>query len=239
MAGRRMAVLRHQRASHKYGYENESKAHEDILWSGHGISALARARRADYDYNHMLPDPYDRIPTTALRRLSADAGDLVFHQGMRTHGLFVVRSGRVHLERVGPDGARFVIHRALPGTSFAEASVFSQHYHCDARVVEAGDLVRIDKASVLAAFADPDFARAYGRQSTQLIQAQRQLMEIIGIRRANDRVIAGMVAGLLDGSIVDFAARLQLTHEATYRALRQLVDAGQVLNPSRGIYRLP
>ena len=122
MAGRRMAVLRHQRASHKYGYENESKAHEDILWSGHGISALARARRADYDYNHMLPDPYDRIPTTALRRLSADAGDLVFHQGMRTHGLFVVRSGRVHLERVGPDGARFVIHRALPGTSFAEAA---------------------------------------------------------------------------------------------------------------------
>lgn len=37
----------------------------------------------------------------------------------------------------------------------------------------------------------------------------------------------------------ELAARLHLSHEATYRALRTLVDAGRVINPSRGVYRIP
>jgi CRP-like cAMP-binding protein len=199
---------------------------------------LAGAGASQYDFNHMLPEPYDRIPSSALRPFSGAVGDIVFHQGGPTHGLYVVQAGRVHLERVGPDGERFIIHRAQAGTSFAEASVFSDVYHCDAVFVEAGALVRIDKAAVLAAFADPEFARTYGRQAAQQIQAQRHMLEIVGIRRAEDRVMAGLVAGLLEGSVVEFAARLQLSHEATYRGLRKLVQDGRVANPFRGIYHL-
>lgn len=186
----------------------------------------------------MLPEPYDRLPNSAFRAQTVATGDVLFRQGARTHGLYVLKSGRVHLERVGPNGERLIIHRAASGTSFAEASVFSEHYHCDAIVVEAGELVRIGKAAVLAAFANPDFARAYGRHAAQQVQAQRQIMEIIGIRCAEDRVMAGLVAGLLNGTVVDFAASLQLSHEATYRALRALVQKGRVTNPSRGAYRL-
>ena len=104
--------------------------------------------------------------------------------------------------------------------------------------VYMNELIRIDKSAVLAAFADPAFARAYGRQAAQQIQAQRQMLEIVGIRRAEDRVMAGLVAGVLDGSVVEFAARLQLSHEATYRALRKLVQDGRVKNTCRGIYHL-
>lgn len=154
-------------------------------------------------------------------------------------GLYIALTGRVHLERVGPNGERFVIHRAKAGTSFAEASIFSEHYHCDALVIEAGDFIRIEKTAVLGAFEDVEFARAYGRHAARQIQAQRQLLEIVGIRGAEERVMAGLVAGLLDGQVVDFAALLRLSHEATYRALRALVEAGRVTNPSRGIYRLP
>jgi DNA-binding IclR family transcriptional regulator len=50
--------------------------------------------------------------------------------------------------------------------------------------------------------------------------------------------MAGLVAGVLDGSVVEFAARLQLSHEATYRALRKLVQDGRVKNTCRGIYHL-
>lgn len=170
--------------------------------------------------------------------MSGAVGDIVFRQGGPTHGLYVVTRGRVHLERVGPGGERFIIHRAEAGTSFAEASVFSEVYHCDAVFVEAGALIRIDKATVLTAFADPEFARAYGRQAAQQIHAQRQMLEIVGIRRAEDRVMAGMVAGLLEGSVVEFAARLHISHEATYRALRKLVQDGRVANPARGMYQL-
>lgn len=186
----------------------------------------------------MLPEPYDLLPTSARQSQTIAAGDVLFRQGARTRGLYVLKTGRVHLERVGPNGERLIIHRATSGTSFAEASVFSKHYHCDAIVMDAGELVRIDKSAVLAGFANPDFARAYGRQAAQQVQAHRQIIEIVGIRRAVDRVMAGIVTGLLEGTVVDFAARLQLTHEATYRALRALVEAGRVTNPSRGTYRL-
>lgn len=145
----------------------------------------------------------------------------------------------MYLERVGPNGERFVIHRATEGTSFAEASIFSECYHCDALVIEAGEFMRIDKTAVMGAFADVEFALAYGRQAARQIQAQRQLLEIVGIRSAEEPVMAGLVAGLLDCQIVDFAALLHLSHAATYRALRALVDAGRVTNPSRGLYRLP
>jgi len=64
------------------------------------------------------------------------------------------------------------------------------------------------------------------------------MLEIVGIRLAEDRVMAGLVSGLLDGSVVEFAARLQLSHEATYRALRKLVQDGRVKNPARGSYHL-
>ena len=187
----------------------------------------------------MIPDPYTRLPHSAQKCFFADAREVLFRQGAETTGLYIVLTVRVHLERVGPHGERFVIHRAKAGTSFAEASIFSDHYHCDALVIEAGEFVRIDKATVLTAFADVEFARAYGRQAAQQLQAQRQHLEIVGIRSAQERVMAGIVAGLLDGQVVDFAALLNLSHEATYRALRTLVEAGRVTNPSRGIYRLP
>lgn len=186
----------------------------------------------------MILDPYDRLPQSAKQRFAADAREVLFRQGAETKGLYIVLNGRVHLERVGPNGERFVIHRAMAGTSFAEASIFSEHYHCDALVIEAGEFVRIDKAAVLTAFADVEFALAYGRQAARQVQAQRQLLEIVGIRSAEERVMAGLVAGLLDGQVVDFSALLHLSHEATYRALRSLVDAGRVTNPSRGRYSL-
>ncbi len=238
MASRGMGMLRGHGCGHHYGKEEGNETHGRVLQCGAVIFTLAGADASQYDFNHMLPNPYDLIPSSALRPVSGAIGDVVFHQGDPTHGLYVVQTGRVHLERVGRNGERFIIHRAQAGTSFAEASVFSEVYHCDAVCVEAGALTRIDKAAVLAAFADPAFARAYGRQAAQQIQAQRQMLEIVGIRRAEDRVMAGLVAGLLDGSVVEFAARLQLSHEATYRALRKLVQDGRVTNPARGIYHL-
>ena len=238
MASRGMGMLRGHGCGHHYGKEEGNETHGRILQWGAVMITLAGADASQYDFNHMLPNPYDLIPSSALRPVSGAIGDVVFHQGDPTHGLYVVQTGRVHLERVGRNGERFIIHRAQAGTSFAEASVFSEVYHCDAVCVEAGALTRIDKAAVLAAFADPAFARAYGRQAAQQIQAQRQMLEIVGIRRAEDRVMAGLVAGLLDGSVVEFAARLQLSHEATYRTLRKLVQDGRVTNPARGIYHL-
>ena len=203
------------------------------------LHPLPNARTLRYDLNHMLPDPYYRLPETAQHRVTVAARQMIFRRGQVANGLYVLLRGRVHLERVGPSGERFVIFRAASGRSFAEASVFSERYHCDAVCIENSDLVRIEKPAVLAAFSNSDFARAYGLQAARQVQEQRQLLEIIGIRNAKARVMAGLVAGLLESNIIDFAALLHLSHEATYRALRELTDEGQILNPKRGKYHIP
>lgn len=186
----------------------------------------------------MLPDPYNKIPKSSQYCQLTDEKQTIFHQGEISSGLYIVLSGAVQLERVGPNGERFIIHRALAGTSFAEASVFSERYHCDAVVRTSGEVLRIDKTAILNAFADIDFAQAFGRAAARQIQFQRQLIEIVGIRSAEERVLAGLVAGLHQGTVVDFAALIHLSHEATYRALRSLVRAGSITNPSRGLYHV-
>lgn len=191
-----------------------------------------------YDFDHMIPSPYDCLSLNAHRRFDMKQGDVIFRQGDATLGLFVVISGCVHLERVAPNGDRIVIHRAFDGASFAEASIFSETYHCDAVVIQPGAALRIDKTAVLEGFSNAEFARDYGRQATKQVQLQRQILEIVAIKSAEERVLAGLAAGLLQGTVTDFAAQMHLTHEATYRALRRLVLLGRVKNLSRGKYSL-
>ena len=186
----------------------------------------------------MIPTPFDLLPKSAVSLLSVRQGETLFRYGDPTCGLFASLNTEVHLVRVGQDGQSIMIHRATPGTCFAEASLFSQTYHCDAIAQGDGTVYRIDKAAVLRALEDPEFATAYCNTLALQVQQMRHLREILAIRSAEERVFAGLVAGLHVGQVIDFAATISLTHEATYRALRKLVKQGRVENPERGIYQL-
>jgi hypothetical protein len=80
-----------------------------------------------------------------------------------------------------------------------------------------------------------DAAVAPGAVASRLGRTAAVLADGLAVQVADIRLA---LANQLDGTVVEFAALLQLSHEATYRALRALVDAGQVINPSRGEYRL-
>ena len=186
----------------------------------------------------MIPTPFDLLPKTAVKPVEVRRGDHLFRDGDRTFGLFVAQDTTVHLVRVSEDGGTIMIHRATPGTWFAEASLFSETYHCDAVAQQSGSVLIIDKTAVLKGLQEHDFAKGYCKILSVQVQLTRQMREILAIRSAKDRVYAGVVAGLLVGTVIDFAATVSLTHEATYRALRELVAEGKVLNPQRGIYQL-
>lgn len=104
--------------------------------------------------------------------------------------------------------------------------------------MDAGELVQILKSPDLYTFVNMDYARAYGRQAVQQVQSHRQIMEVFGICHTEDCVIAGILAGLLDGTVIDPGARLQLTHDATFSTLRAVVEAGRDRIPSCRTYRL-
>ena len=44
----------------------------------------------------------------------------------------LLEAGEIRLARSDPEGREVILFRAQPGDTFAEASLFSETYHCDA-----------------------------------------------------------------------------------------------------------
>lgn len=145
----------------------------------------------------------------------------------------------MHLLRYTEMGEVIPIHRAFSGECFAEASLFSQAYHCDALAKCDCELARIDRHQTLKLMdADPLFARHVSAYLAQQVQDYRRILELRSIRSAEERVLAAIAEGWMKGNIMSFAGQIGLTHEAAYRALSALVKTGQLVKPRRGQYQL-
>lgn len=96
----------------------------------------------------MLPTPLHRLPVTAQKMIAVKKNESIFLQGAATEGLYFVERGSVELRRHTESGAQVVIHRAVSGETFAEASLFSNVYHCDAVALDETVVVRIARKAV-------------------------------------------------------------------------------------------
>lgn len=185
----------------------------------------------------MLPFPFDHLENGATRALDLEDGEVLFREGGRTRGLFCLKSGRVNLERLTETGTLIVIHSARAGETFAEASLFSDTYHCNAVAIGAASLVELDRGEVLSRFrTDQEFAANMAGRFANQIQGYRRRLELMAIRSAEERVYQGMADGLLRHDIKTFASEIGLTHEATYRSLGRLCKKGRITKSRRGKY---
>ncbi len=177
-----------------------------------------------------------RLRAAGIERALA-AGQTLFRAGQRTAGLFVVVSGRVRLIRVDRSGREAVLHSAGAGETFAEASLFSTTYHCDAVAAVAARVRLYPKALLLAELArDPDTARAFMARLARQVMDLRTLLERRSIHSARERVrhFLAVNAGAdgrtvaLDGTLKELAAELGLSHEALYRVLARMSADGEI-----------
>ncbi len=186
-----------------------------------------------------FPPPFDKLPENACHYFSLKKGEFAFLQDDPARGPFYVRSGGVELNRHTQAGNRVVLHRASANETFAEASLFSDHYHCDGVATIDSKLVRFDRAVLLARLKeDGVFANQLLNRFATQVQGYRRHLELLAIRGANERVLAALSDGLHTGTVMAFSAAIGLTHEATYRALSQLVKSGKIKRVSRGRYKL-
>ena len=187
----------------------------------------------------MLSDPFSHLPPTACRTIDTQKGDVLFRQDQTTSGLYLVVSGYVTLQRTGLGGDILTLHRAASGGLFAEASVFSATYHCDAICTEAGRVVKIAKADVLATMqSSPAFSEGFTRLLAVQVQQYRAHIELLAIQSAKERILVAVQAGYFDATVTELATRINLSHEACYRALRGLCNDGHMVRVGRGKYTL-
>ena len=165
------------------------------------------------------------------------AGEPLFHLGDKTSGLYEVLAGRVRMTRVDRSGRETVLYVSGAGETFAEASLFSPAYHCDA-IASTDAVVRVyPKSAVLEAFAkDPKAVQAFTATLARQLMGLRTRLAQRDIRSARERVRHFLALNTaadgrtvaLRGTVKDLAAELGLTHEALYRTLAALEKTGEI-----------
>jgi CRP-like cAMP-binding protein len=142
----------------------------------------------------IMHDPLSQFFAHVGRRTLA-TGEVLFHTGDQVEQVFLLRAGQVLLVRHGADGSRMILHRAEPGDLLAEASVWSEVYHCDAVVRSTAEVAMAPRSEFRAALSrDPRIAEAWARRLARAVQAARLRAEIRGLRTVSERLDAWLGA---------------------------------------------
>jgi CRP-like cAMP-binding protein len=207
---------------------------------GHRTRGIAHMTKPPAAPVSASASPLDWLPaalrkTSIVRRL--EPGEALFRQGDRAAAIFELEQGRLRLLRQTADDRTVALHTARPGELFAEASLFSDVYHCDA-VAAARSVVRVyPKRPLLAAIRrDAKLAERFLALLARQVQALRSRLEQRNIRSARERVLRHLALAAdsggggvrLAGTLMDLAAEIGLTHEALYRTLAALEKAGAI-----------
>jgi CRP/FNR family transcriptional regulator, dissimilatory nitrate respiration regulator len=172
------------------------------------------------------------------------AGDKLFQTGDRAVAIYKVERGRLRLVRRTVDDRLVVLHTAHAEEFFAEASLFSEAYHCDAVAVVSSHVRVYPKAALLAVFrTDRGLAEAFMARLAHQVQDLRARLELRNIRSARERVLqylwlraeADRRSVAIEGPYQDIAAEIGLTREALYRTLARLEAEGVLIRDRSGI----
>ena len=119
------------------------------------------------------------------------SGVHLFRRGDEVSVLHLVVEGEAHLVRHRADGRTLVLQRALPDMVLAEASVFSECYHCDCVAVLPTRTLAVARSAVRTLLAvDPGFAEVWALHLAHELQATRLRVEILSLRTVAERLDA-------------------------------------------------
>jgi CRP-like cAMP-binding protein len=175
---------------------------------------------------------------------SLNQGEFLFQMGDRSTHLYTVLNGCVRLVRYSRQGDAIVMHTARSGDSLAEASLFSDTYHCDAEAVLPSTVACYDKKSILAILHDsPEKSLAAIAHFSRQVRGLRALLEVRSIRSARDRVLHYLLLHAdpnamevsVTGSVKAMAHDLAMAHETLYRTLTALEKEGKISRLAGGI----
>jgi CRP-like cAMP-binding protein len=147
----------------------------------------------------------------------------LFDAGERVQFMYLVTAGQIDLSRRTKAGARMILQRSQTGQVPAEASAYSETYHCNGMAGEAAQLRAIPVAEFRKRLDQaPALSRAWSARLAHALQGARMNAEIRTLRTVADRVDAwlGVEQQLPPkGRWQNLAQVLGVTQEALYREL--------------------
>lgn len=188
----------------------------------------------------------DFLPTSLLataRRFALSAGERLFTLGAPVEQLHWVCRGEIQAIRQTPSGQGAVIMRSRPGEFFAEASLFTPHYTCEAVARKSSVLLGLPITQLRLAMAtDTKFSELFLRSTVMALRRQCSRIERLRLRSAADRIehfLSCEASGdgwcHLDMPLSEWAVDLGLEPETLYRTLKVLEEKGSLLRSGRKI----
>lgn len=166
----------------------------------------------------------DLLHAVEGRDVTLAAGAYLFHVDDPVKALFLVLVGEVRLLRNQRNGTVIVLQRARAGAVLAEASLFSDRYHCDAVAASVARMRSMPLAALRAAFrADANFAEAWATHLAQEVQGARFRAEVVTLRTVASRLDAWLAwqggPPPSKGEWKQIADQIGVSPEALYREL--------------------
>lgn len=199
----------------------------------------ASSREATEDF--IAPSDCAFGVTPSLRRLTS--GQMLFREGAASAGVFRLRSGCVRLLRSTLTGGQITMHTVRQGEFFAEASLFSAKYHCDAVALEPSEVLVFRKEPLIGQLREsPDLLWTLTAELARRVQGLRTRLEIQQTRSAEERILQFIglhcdASGFWTqhGTLKHLAEEIGLSHESLYRALARLQRQGVILRVKDGL----
>lgn len=165
-----------------------------------------------------------------VKQLTLEKDEYLFRAGDAVKYLYRIQQGHIRMLRLSLDGKESVMYEGGAGDTFAEPSLFSDHYHCDAVAVCDARLDVFDKPEILEYLnSNAQAATAFMAQLARQVQQLRTDLELRNIASARERIYQFVVlnadsAGCvtLAKSLKDLSRQLGLAHETFYRELARL-----------------
>jgi CRP-like cAMP-binding protein len=163
---------------------------------------------------------------------------ILFSPGEPTRGFYAVLDGVIRIYRVSPQGKEITVEIADAGKSLAEASLFTNIYHCFAQALKDSRVCLIQKDSFLNMIQkDTQFAAAWIHiLSHQVIQLHQRIEEL-SLKSPKARIASYilLLAEMQNTAFVrlpvyrkSIATLLGMTHETFYRTAKELENEGLV-----------
>lgn len=172
------------------------------------------------------------------KEVPAKKGSVLFSPGDATRGFYAVLDGAVRVYRVSPKGKEITLEIAGAGSTFAEASLFSDVYHCCAEALKDSTVYLIRKDAFLELIKrDLQFAAAWIHILSLEVIHHRQRIEELSIKTPRARIISYilLLAEIQESASVtlpvhrkSIATLLGMTHETFYRTAKELENDGLV-----------
>ncbi len=159
-------------------------------------------------------------------------GTPLFSQGDHVSSFYYLKKGKLKLIRNTIEGGETLIHVAASHETLAEASLFSNQYHCSAFASMDSEVVSYSKEDLLCHIEQkPLMMKKLLQIFSQQVRDLRAINEIKNIQSAKARILAFIKNEMdanqelhLNIALKDVAYKIGLAHETFYRELRKLED---------------